>query len=95
MECLEVTNGVIGSWQTCPDLPLNVTQSAMVSDPNTGDLLLIGGAYNDIGTSYEPLGTIYRLTSITKGWELVDQTLMQTRARHVAFSVPEEHLQCD
>ena len=95
VECLEVTNGVIGSWQTCPDLPLNVTQSAMVTDPSTGDLMLIGGAYNDIGTSYEPLDTIYRLTSISKSWELVDQTLMQTRTGHVAFSVPEEHLHCD
>ena len=65
----------------------------MISDPKTGDLLLLGGSTDENAAI---LKSVYRLNSINSQWNL-DQTkeMFDERKQFVSFFVPDEKVQCE
>jgi hypothetical protein len=91
VEVLDVTQGVNNSpgWSPGPDLPLALSEGQLITDPETGGVLMIGGLNND----NVRVDTLYSLTSITGPWELIGR-LDVPRSLHWSFFVPDDQLPC-
>ena len=77
-------------WKSCASLPYPICCGQLINEPETGDLLLLGG-FN--GTDF--LNTIYRLSSIDdEKWILQDQTMQVGRAEFSALYVPNDFFPC-
>jgi hypothetical protein len=91
---LEVTDDSVTGKEWQPGPNLLVSKAQMVTDPATGNVILIGGK----DTSPQPLfglvGSMHRLESITSNWEKMDQVLESPRSLHVSFFVPDDKLPC-
>jgi hypothetical protein len=92
---LDVTDGsVIDSvWQPGPAHGAFI-QAQMLTDPATGNVILIGGKDASPQPSSDPVGSMYRLESITSNWEKMEQVLESPRTLHVSFFVPDDKLPC-
>jgi hypothetical protein len=92
---LEVTDDSVTDkeWQPGPDL--QISEAQMVTDPATGNVILIGGKYTSPKTSSDPVGSMYRLENISSDWKLMDEFFLKTpRSLHVSFFVPDDKLPC-
>ena len=78
-------------WKSCANLPQPLSYGQMVNDPETGDLLLLGG--QDNWGHFQD--TIYRLSDIDQDWVLEDQTLKVGRCAFSAIFLPDGILDCD
>ena len=76
-------------WKRCNDLPIPLSGAELIEDPETGDVLLLGGH-----TKLSTQNTIYRLSDITGEWILQKQTLKAAREYFSALIVPPEILDC-
>ena len=74
-------------WQKCKDLPMPLYAAQLVEDPETGDVLLIGGGTNQ--------DKIYRLSDIDGDWILQDKTLQAPRSQFSAMVIPPGILSCN
>ena len=90
-EYLEIVDNQLSvSWQRCSGLPESFTGGQLITDPQSGDLILIGG-FEDIISD-----TIYRLSSINGEWMLQNKRLQEARHLHVSMFVPDSKLtQCE
>ena len=79
------------TWTRCANLPQPIRGGRLITDPETGDLLLLGGNSNSIGD----LSTIYRLSDINGDWKLQDKELTTTRRGFSAMYVPDGILNCN
>ena len=77
-------------WKKCNDLPKAFYASQLIEDPETGDVLLLGG-YD--GTSVKD--TIYKLSDISGEWILQDKTLQAARSEFSAMVVPPGIFSCE
>ena len=73
-------------WKKCNDLPIPFSGAQLIEDPETGDVLLLGGQ--------EKLA-IYRLSDIEGEWILEKETLMAARQYFSALVVPAGIINCD
>jgi len=74
-------------WIEGPNLPISISEAQLVQDPS-GGVVLIGG-YSD-----KSLNTLYRLSSLKRGWELMTQKLKTARFEHTAFLIDDELTTC-
>ena len=77
-------------WKKCKDLPEPLEGGQLVNDPETGDLLLLGGSN---GT--QDRHTIYRLSDINGDWVPQERTMKVGRRRFSAIVVPDDVINCD
>ena len=77
-------------WQRCQDLPKPLEGGQLINDPETGDLLLLGGSNGD-----HPQNTIYRLSSINGTWDVQEKTMQVGRRGFSAIVVPDAMIDCD
>ena len=77
------------AWKSCTKLFSGRAEGQLLTDPESGDLILIGGRSND---GYE--STILRLSSITGDWSL-ENTLEVRRTLHTSMFVPDDQLLCE
>ena len=59
-------------WQSCQNLHEPLEGGQLINDPETGDLLLLGGRNGN-----NDQNTIYRLSDIDGEWMLEEQTMMK------------------
>ena len=87
-DCLDVTNGILDSaiWMDCPELPRGLTDAKMITNPESGSLILIGGL-TSLGDSI----SIFELSEFNGHWEEIGQ-LRGARSRHVSFFVKDTDL---
>ena len=87
-DCLDVTNGILESviWMDCPELPKGLTDAKMITNPESGSLILIGGS-----TSNGNSGSIFELSEVHGHWEEIGQ-LREARSRHISFFVKDTDL---
>ena len=78
-------------WKSCANLPRPLYGGQIVNDPETGDLLLLGGS--DDGGQRQT--TIYRLSDIDQDWASEDQTLKVGRYAFSAIFLPDGILDCE
>ena len=77
-------------WKSCASLPYPISHGQLINEPETGDLLLLGGRN---GT--DVLNTIYRLSNIDdEKWILQDQTMQVARSEFSALYVPNDFFPC-
>ena len=97
----EGLNGVLSSceyidfpsqdWKKCKDLPEPLEGGQLVNDPETGDLLLLGGSNGN-----QDMNTIYRLSAIDEDWVLQEEHHMKVGRRGFsAIVVPDDVINCD
>jgi hypothetical protein len=91
---LEVTDDSVTGKEWQPGPVLQMSQAQMVTDPATGNVILIGGNFTSPQPLSDPVGPMYRLESITSNWELMIQELESPRSLHVSFFVPDDKLPC-
>jgi hypothetical protein len=92
---LEVTDDSVTGKEWQPGPVLQMSQAQMVTDPATGNVILIGGKYTSPKTSSDPVGSMYRLENISSDWKLMDEFFLKTpRSLHVSFFVPDDKLPC-
>ena len=78
-------------WKKCKDLPEPLVGGQLVNDPETGDLLLLGGSNGN-----QDMNTIYRLSAIDEDWVLQEEHHMKVgRYRFSAIVVPDDVINCD
>ena len=78
-------------WKKCKDLPEPLVGGQLVNDPETGDLLLLGGSNGN-----QDMNTIYRLSNIDEDWVLQEEHHMKVgRRRFSAIVVPDDVIICD
>ena len=78
-------------WNRCEDLPEPLEGGQLINDPETGDLLLLGGSNGN-----HDQNTIYRLSDITGEWMLQEeQTMKVGRKGFSAIVVPDGVITCD
>ena len=73
-------------WKKCNALPVPFSGAQLIEDPETGDVLLLGG---------QDKIAIYRLSDIEGEWILEKETLMAARKYFSALVVPAGILNCD
>ena len=73
-------------WKKCNDLPIPFSWAQLIEDPETGDVLILGG---------QEKFAIYRLSEIEGEWILQKETLMAPRQYFSALVVPAGILNCD
>ena len=76
-------------WKKCADLPKPLSEAQLIEDPESGDLILLGGLSEDIEQS-----SIYRLSDIEGEWILQDQTLQAARYSFSAMFASNDILPC-
>ena len=97
-EYLEIfeDNTLDNGWKICANLTVPVANAQLLTDPESGDLILIGGNYNDV---YNPpsqtYDTIYRLPAIDGEWIEQEKKLKVRRHSHVSMFVPDSQLLCN
>ena len=77
-------------WKKCLDLPMPLYGAQLIEDPETGDVLLLGGTN---GPTIQ--NTIYRLSDINGNWTLQEKTLQAARYDFSAMLVPPGILNCE
>ena len=78
-------------WKKCKDLPEPLEGGQLVNDPETGDLLLLGGSNGN-----QDMNTIYRLSAINEDWVFQEEHHMKVgRRRFSAIVVPDDVINCD
>ena len=77
-------------WQRCEDLPEPLEGGQFINDPETGDLLLLGGSNGD-----HDQNTIYRLSDVSGEWNKLEQTMKVGRRGFSAIVVPDAIIDCD
>ena len=77
-------------WKKCKDLPEPLEGGQLVNDPETGDLLLLGGSNGN-----QDKNTIYRLSDINGDWVSQNQAMKVGRSRFSAIVVPDDVINCD
>jgi hypothetical protein len=72
-----------------PNLPKATDSAAMVPTPDGTGVVLIGG--------YKTNKDLYELKCTSRGcyWSLMEKQLSVTRARHIAFYVPDSFAVCE
>ena len=73
-------------WKKCNDLPIPFSGAQLIEDPETGDVLLLGG---------QEKIAIYRLSDVEGEWILQKETIMAARQYFSALVVPAGILHCD
>ena len=74
-------------WKPGPELPKKIRGSAMVEFRN--GVVLVGGAGDDFDGK-----RMFRLTSANGSWIQMEQSLKESRLRHVAFFIPDQMTSC-
>ena len=78
-------------WQSCQNLHEPLEGGQLINDPETGDLLLLGGRNGN-----NDQNTIYRLSDIDGEWMLEEQTMMKVGRRGFsAMFLPDGIINCD
>ena len=77
------------TWKSCSNLPKGVADGQLLTDPESGDLILIGG----FSHGYER--SILRLSSINDQWIEQNVSLVAGRRSHTSMFVPDEQLLCE
>ena len=77
-------------WKKCKDLPEPLERGQLINDPETGDLLLLGGSNGN-----QDMNTIYRLSNINGDWVPQERTMKVGRRRFSAIVVPDDVINCD
>ena len=77
-------------WEKCTNLPIGLCGGQLIEDPETGDVLLLGGTN---GPTIQ--NTIYRLSDINGNWTLQEKTLQAARYDFSAILVPPGILNCE
>jgi len=75
-------------WVEGPPLPKPIYDAQLVQDA-AGGVVLIGGFSIDAA-----LDTLYKLSSLDEGWQLMDQKLNTPRWEHTAFLIDDELTTC-
>ena len=82
-------------WKSCGNLPQPLSNGQLVNDPETGDLLLLGGL-NDANDFHTFQDTIYRLSDIDQDWVLENHPMKEGRFAFSAMALPDDiRLHCD
>ena len=79
------------NWENCAPIPFPLARGEMITDPESGDLLLLGG-YDQNESKFQD--TIYRLVDVQRNWQLQLQHLTEARADHVSMFLPDSLLPC-
>ena len=80
-------------WKICANLPVPIANGQLLTDPESGDLILIGGNFN--GNSGGLYDTIYRLSTIDGEWIEQEKKLDVKRHSHTSMFVPDSQLPCN
>ena len=80
-------------WQLCANLTQPTASATLLTDPENGDLILLGGEFND-GSGSGPYDSIYRLSDINGQWIKQEKTLEVNRHSHSSIFVPVSQLPC-
>ena len=78
-------NNTLSPWKTCSNLDLVLVDGQMLTDPESGDLILLGG--NNPKSSPFQQDSIYRLSNIDGSWILQNQKLRDERSAHASIFV--------
>ena len=78
------------TWKSCSNLPKGIAEGQLITDPESGDLILLGGRSSH---GYE--STILRLSSINDQWIVTDVSLVAGRTLHTSMFVPDDQLLCE
>ena len=78
------------NWKACADLPKPLSEAQLIRDPESGDLVLLGGFSDGIEQD-----SIYRLSDISGDWIKQSQTLKAARSAFSAMFVSNKFLPCD
>ena len=98
-EYLEILqDNSLTNWKKCestiPDIG-SITEGTAVTDPESGDLLFIGGLNQETNKRQD---SIIRLSISESGdwnWSISDSKLQAKRSLHTALFVPDEKLPCN
>ena len=82
---------VNSNWKACADLPKPLSEAQLIRDPESGDLVLLGG-FSDADDSAQD--SIYRLSNISGDWIKQSQTLKAARSAFSAMFVSNKFLPC-
>ena len=89
-EYLEVTDGTFNSvWKDCPEIPEELSLSKLITDPVTGEAILIGGQRNFTYFSKN----MYKIEFINGTWEKIGE-LDESRYSHVSFFINDSDFEC-
>ena len=91
-------NDVPPQWKPGPDLPVPISNSAMITDPTDGSLVVIGGRNSENNKAMNTLMKLKRIYT-NRGdnyvWEIMDQELKIARSKHFAILVPDNIVSCN
>jgi len=80
-------SGVAGGWESGPDLPTGVIDSAMIEFEN--GVIVVGG-FDFLGDKF-----LYKLTPASAKWERLPQQLKYSYGgKRMAFLIPDEFVTC-
>ena len=64
-EYLEIFgDNTLDTWKICANLPVPIANGQLLTDPESGDLILIGGNFNGSGRPTQTYANVYRLSAI-------------------------------
>ena len=80
-------------WNGCSYVDVPIAGGKAISDPESGDLLFIGGIDENENVSKN---SVYRLSVNNNIWRwfLEDKTLQAERSLHTSLFVPDDKLSC-
>ena len=85
-EYLEIfSNRTLGSWKNCSNIPTLLSYGQLLTEPESGDLILLGG--KDPYSETAEQDSIYRLSNIQSEWILEPKRLKARRYAHVSLFV--------
>ena len=93
-EYLEYSNDMsMTKWNGCSYVDVPIAGGKAISDPESGDLLFIGGIDENENVSRN---SVYRLSVNNNIWRwfLEDKTLQAERSLHTSLFVPDDKLSC-
>ena len=96
-EYLEIFgDNTLDTWKICANLPVPIANGQLLTDPESGDLILLGGTFSDnSGRPTQYYDTIYRLSAIDGEWIEQEKKLDVKRHSHTSMFVPDSQLPCN
>ena len=83
-------------WQPCANLTVPTVGATLLTDPESGDLILLGGTFSSIdGSGSVYYDSVYRLSDINGQWMEQEKSLEVKRHQHSSIFVPVSQLPCN
>ena len=80
----------VWDWKTCENLPTALEGGQLINDPETGDLLFLGGSNGNLDQN-----KIYRLSDINGNWTSEERTMKVGRRGFSTMLVPDGIIDCN